>query len=372
MSVSLTLSGPRVSVANAEDPYKKYWWVILIGFGVTAAWLLVPMMDTQVGSARVNVGGPATDASVEQSFDSAGASQGGSGVDLSMDGIQAEDKEKFVPSMLYQAPGGSKTDVKDGALAGHAAAAPAGLASLAAQLKAAAKKKDPTGWGGEKARQGFTSPHLSGSSLSGLGSASGGSSASASVGGGMGAFGSRRASVGSTSTRGLREDPSLNDTGMGGLKALAQAQKQASAAAREVSGDAAVSRLNRVFDGAQGRQNSIGAGGGALGGAYAAMDTQAPTNLKNNDPKLDLKKIKAPPAAPAPTPPDNSAQIQMAMSLVGMAIGGMVGGAAGGMIMMAVQQAGQMMQQEAAQKRAEQMQQQQQQQMDSLDNSLNG
>ncbi len=370
MSVTLTPLAPQLSVGNAEDPYKKYWLAILGGFGLTAVWLLVPTMDTQIGSTHVSVGGPATDSSAEQSLDSPYNPNGapGGALDLSMGAAKKTGADAFSPSMLYQPPDAAG-GVKDGALAGRAAGSASGSASasLAQQLKAVARK-DASGWGGEKAVRGFTMPHLSGNGLSGLGAASGGFSASASVGG-VGAFGAHNAQVGSAATQGLHDDGGGPLAGNGGLSALKHADKASQAAARSLSADAAASQLNRLFDGSKGRSNSIGPGGQALGGAYAAMDTSAPKNLKLGDPAIDAKKLKAPPATPVPTSSNNNAaMVQMGLTMVGTIVGGVVGGPAGMAIMMAASQAGQMYSQQ--QQQQQQQSQQQQQYMQNLNNSI--
>ena len=368
MSIALTTASPRVSVASADDPYKKYWLAIVAGFGLTAAWLLFPTMGTQVGSVSVKVGGPGTDSGAEQSLDSPYNPNGapGGALDISADAKKGAAGDNFSPSMLYQPPPQDKTAASPAA----AGAATSASANLAQQLKAVGKK-DASGWGGEKAQRGFTMPHLSGGGFSGLGSSSGGSSASASIGGGMGAFGSRNAAVGSAATHGLRDDGSSALSGAaGGLAALGRAAKQTQAAAKDISGDAAAGKLNSLFDGSKGRTNSIGAGGGALGGAYAALDTSAPKNLKLNDPKIDEKKLEAPPSAPVQTKANNNAMLmQLGFTLVGACLGGVVGGTAGQMIAMAAMQAGQQQMQQQ-QQQAQQEAQAQQQYVQSLRNSV--
>jgi hypothetical protein len=57
-----------MKVKKDNDPFKKYWWVILLGFAGVGAWVCMPLMDTPVGSASVKPHGLSTE---NQSLDSA-------------------------------------------------------------------------------------------------------------------------------------------------------------------------------------------------------------------------------------------------------------------------------------------------------------
>jgi hypothetical protein len=351
MQSSFMASSPRVSVAPADDPYKKYWWGILAGFVLVGGWLCLPVMEAPVGSAHVDTSKPAVDPNAEQSLDSVDGSIGaaGSAIDLSMDGAgkRKSKSDEAIASMLYQAP-------PDAGAA--AAGAPLGAASssisLAQQLKTVgSKKSDDTGGWGEKAQKGFTAPHLGGGGgLSGLGGGGGGSSASASASSGMGAFGSRASQIGFGSTKGLKDDGSADkaETGMQALKSAAQTS---AAAAASKSNDAARGGSGSFFDGSKGATSDVGlpAGGPNDAGAYAALDA-APTNLKVNDPTLDKKELKPPPATDVPQAADNSQMMkQLAMMAATALIGGMIPGAGGQMVMMM----GMMMMQQQQAKEAE-------------------
>ena len=346
MSVNISpIPARRMSVGAADDPYKKYWWVILGGFVLTGAWLCLPGMETPVGSIHVDTRAKAVDVSgSDQSLDGADNPAGapGGALDLSMDGAKHKSKsgDEDMTSMLFQAAPetGAGTAAAAGKPLGDATAASAS-ASLAQQLKDAGKKADASGWN-EKAQRGFTAPHLAGASLSGSGSASGGSSASA--GGGAGAFGTRNANVGFGTTQGLKDDGSAESAGFKALKASA-----GNAAAPNLKGSAEAmhASMSQAFDGAKGK--APGAGMGAMSQAQAAYDA-APANLKANDPKFDSKKLPDPPSAPMPPSTGQDMGKQLAM-MVGMAlVGGMVGGMAGQMVMMVGTQMMQMQQQQAA------------------------
>lgn len=346
MSVQLSAASPRVSVAAADDPYKKYWWAILAGFVLTGAWLCLPILETPVGSARVDASKPAANPNAESSLDSVDNPNGAAGaaLDLSMGGAgkRKSRSDEAIASMLYQAP-----PEAGAAAAGAPLGAASGSASLAQQLKSVGdKKKDDSGWG-EKAQKGFAAPRLGGGGgLSGMGSASGGSSASASAG--ASAFGSSNAQIGFGSTRGLKDDGSADKTAAG-MQALRGAAKASMAAAAAKSNDAARGGAAAMFDGSKGQNGVIGGPAGGDNGAYAALDA-APTNLKLNDPKLNSKELKDPPAADVPSAAGGD---QMGKQLLMMAataiIGGMIPGAGGQMVMMM----GMMMMQQQQAKAAE-------------------
>jgi hypothetical protein len=353
MSIQMTAVSPRRTVGSASDPFKKYWWAIVLGFVVTAGWLFLPALEAPVGSGHYDSSKGAPNPNAEQSLDAVEAGNGAQGgaIDLSMDGAKKrKDKsEESFESMLYQ-------PAPEAAAAAAAPGAPlsASSGSLAQQLKdvgAASKiteKKDAAGWT-EKAQSGFASPHLGSSSLSG-GSSAGGGGSSASAGGN--AFGTSAAQVSMGATHGLKDDGG-DKTAIGGMAALRGAAKAATAAANSRSNDAARAGSGAMFDGSKGRNAAIGGGPDIAGASYAALDA-APANLKLNDPKLDEKKLEAPPAKiDTSASSDNTKQMMMMMAT--MVIGGLVGGPAGSMIMMAGPM---MMQQQAANAAADKSQQQ--------------
>lgn len=337
MNVTLSPVAPRYAVSHAEDPFKKYWWAILMGFGVTALWLLLPMMgEKSVGSASVDLSKKA-DAPAEQSLGGADEGDGS----LSMDGARRKKKDEgLVGSMLYQPMPGEGLEGDPAAAA--TAGSKVGLGSASGGTLASALKKvsdGSTGWGGEKAQRGFNQPKLAGGSLSGMGSASGGSAGSASSG--MSGFGSKNANVGYGNTKSVADAGDPSAAASKGIAALRGAAAAAQAAAANRSNDGAANGAGRAFDGSRGG-NSIGAGAGgvALGSTYEALDA-APANLKASDPKLNDKKIE-PPAGTnlAQSDMDNSAFAkQLAMMMVGIVVGGVIGGPAGGIVTSVIQKA---------------------------------
>ncbi|HEX4046784.1 MAG TPA: hypothetical protein VH309_03070 [Elusimicrobiota bacterium] len=346
MGVNLSpLSARGYTVGAAEDPYKKYWWAILGGFALTGLWLCVPVMETSVGSVHVDTAKPSADAAgAEQNLDSADNPAGapGGALDLSMDGAVHKSKggNDDLTSMLYQAPPETGAAAAGKPL-GDATAASA--ASLAQQLKDAGKKTDASGWG-EKAQRGFDGPHLAGGGLPGAGSLGGGGS-SASAGGSVGAFGTRSADVGMTSTRGLQDDGQPESAGFKALKASAGA---AAAPNLRGSDEAMHAGMSQAFDGAKGKAVAQ-VGTGAMAQANGALSA-APANLKlkPNDPKLDVKNLPDPPAAPTPASTSQNMGQQLAMMAATVLIGGLIPGVGGQMAMMMGMMMMQQQQQQAA------------------------
>lgn len=333
MSVTITTVSPRIAVQDADDPFKKYWLAILLGFAFTGLWLLMPLMgERAIGSASVNTTKPKIDENAEQAL----TPILDDGPNLSMDGAGAKKKiteDGYAGSMLYTAP--EEEAPADATAAASASAA--GGKTLASELKSVSSGKSDGngGWGDKVAQRGFNSPKLSGSSLGGLGKASGGSAASA--GGGMGAFGSKNSQIGYAGTKGLpsgaMDGEKAAAAGSRGVAALRSAAAAAQAAAANRSGDGATNSLAKAFDGAKSQNSITGGLGNAVGASYEMLDA-APVNLKLSDPKLNEKELEEPPSAEAPPDPKSAPNIgaDMAMSIVGMAIGGAIGGVAGGMV----------------------------------------
>lgn len=339
MSVTLTPLSPRYAVVDADDPFKKYWWAILLGIVFTALWLLAPMLGEQsVGSTAIETGKPKGDAGVEQAL----TPDAGGGMDMATDGAGQKKEDSSLRSGLYQAPAEEATAAATAgpAAPGSTAAGSAAGSTLAGELK---KVSESGGGWGEKAQKGFNALKLAGSSLSGMGAASGGRSGSAASG--TSAFGSSNAKIGFAGASGLSGGGSEAAAGPNskGVAALKAAAAQAVSAAANTSNDASRSSLTQAFDGAKGG-SAIGGGAASLPGTYAALDA-APVNLKLSDPKLNEKKPVAPPAgvdtggSGGMENSDMAKQIamQLAASVIGGAIGGPVGAIATDVIMKAIE-----------------------------------
>jgi hypothetical protein len=334
MSVTLSPIAPRYAVSDADDPFKKYWWAILMGIVFTALWLLTPMLgEKSVGSSAVSTSTPKVDTNVEQTL----AADAGDGINLSMDGTGHKRKEDgLFGSSLYEAPPEEKTAAA-AATAGSKGLGSATGSTLASELK---KVSESSGGWAEKAQRGFGAPKLAGGSLSGMGAASGGRAGASS---GSSAFGSSNANIGFANTKGLSgggpdADAAAKSKGMGALQA---ASAQALLAAANKSNDGARNSMSQAFDGAK-SGNKIGGGGSVLSGAYAALDA-APANLKLDDPKLNEKKMEAPPATGADVGQsamdDSQLGKQIAMQVAGAVLGAVIGGPMGSVVTTVIMQA---------------------------------
>lgn len=335
MSVTLSPIAPRYAVSDADDPFKKYWWAILMGIVFTALWLLTPMLgEKSVGSTAIDTTKPKVEESVEQSL----ASDAGDGINLSMEGTGHKRKEDGVlGSSLYQAPP-EETAATAAATAGSAALGSASGSASGGTLAGALKKvSESSGGWGEKAQKGFNLPKLAGGSLSGMGAASGGRAGSAS---GSSAFGSSNAKIGFAGTTGLSGSADLESgPASKGMAALKAASAQAQAAASKKSLDDSRGAMSGVFDGAKGG-SKIGGGASAMGAAYAALDA-APANLKEADPKLNEKKIEPPPGADVAQSDMGDSELakQIAMQMAGAVLGAVIGGPVGPIVTQVIMQA---------------------------------
>ncbi len=317
----------QITVRRDNDPFKKYWWVLLLSFGAVGAWLCSPLIGTTQGS--VGVAREQGLKSAEQSLDSLDNPSGAPGgpVELSMEGTYRKKKQDGPISSALTLPPEAQTSE-----APAAAPAASGSASLAAALKDVSRKKDPTGWGGAKVQKAFHAPRASFGGLSGLGSSSGGGGGS---GASVGAFGSPVARTGFTTTKGLGGGGDLAAAAEKGrtMKALRAAQGQVSGKPSLGNVDAALSQGARTFDGSRGAGRVTGGGGGEGGGLIASLDS-VPQNLKENDPNLSKYEFTPPPSKKVESSDKDEKMKKLLLMAATMAIGGVVGGTAGTMIMM--------------------------------------
>lgn len=335
MEAKLESAMMTVKIARNSDPFKKYWWVILLGFGGVGAWICMPLMDSSVGAGSVNAEAGLRSAQ-PQSLDSINNPSGAPGgvVNLLMEG-SGRYKKKDGPAMssLYQAP-------EEPAAAAAAAPATGNLADALkdiASRTAASGAADSTGWGGQKAQRGFVAPRANFGAMSGFSSGSGSGASASSAGGGaasVSGFGAQRANTGVAYAQGLRDDSAAEPGRKGTFGALQGAQAVSIAAARQHTYDVSAAMGGRSFDGSGGKGSGIGGGGAGQAGSaglYGSLDS-APINLKANDPNLNQMKIEAPPALPKEVPPDPNDQMrQMLMQMIIMGlVGGLMGGVTGG------------------------------------------
>jgi len=333
MSVTLTYVAPRYAVSGADDPFKKYWWAILMGIVFTALWLLTPMLgEKSVGSTAIDTSKPKADGNVEQSL----SPEADGGLYLSMDGTGKKRKEDGpLTSGLFFAPDEPAPAAGAAATAGLPSGA-AGLGTSTNLADALKKVGESTGGWGEKPQKAFNVPRLAGgAAMSGLGGASGGTAGSSSGG----AFGTSNSKVGFAGAKGLSGDggPDMIVAGASGVAMLKAAADQAQRAAANMSNDGSRSSSGLAFDGGKGGSKIGGNIGGSGMGAYAALDA-APANLKIS-PSKDMKKIEGPPPSGDLGESDmsgNDVAKQIAMQLAGAAIGAIIGGPMGSVVSGAV------------------------------------
>ena len=164
-----------VAIARGSDPFKKYWWVILLVFGAIGAWICLPLMGSATGSGSVSAQEGGLKSS-DQSLDSIRNPNGapGGAVDLSMGGsYRKKASDGGMVSSLYQAP-------EEQAGSAGTSLTPAAGQSFADALKdisrksasAASDKTQASGWG-EKAQKGFTPPKGNFGAMSGFSGSSG-------------------------------------------------------------------------------------------------------------------------------------------------------------------------------------------------------
>jgi hypothetical protein len=314
-----------VTIARHSDPFKKYWWVILLAFAGIGGWLCMPYMDGGIGSGRVSapqegsLRGP-------QSLDAVSNPSGAQGgpVDLSMAGSRGKKTDGSMTSSLYQAPPEEPKPAPP-------AAAPTTLADALRDVSRKSASADSSGWGGQTPQKGFTAPKANFGSMSGFSGSSGsGASASSHAGGSVTGFGAQKAETGVTFAQGLRGDAGEGPAGAKGkaMGALQGASNAAMAANKQLSNDAARAGAATSFDGSGGGSTIGGSGMTAATGAgvYAKLDS-APINLKANSPNLDQRKVEPPAATKADaTDPNDQMRQQMLQMVMMMAIAGIMGG----------------------------------------------
>lgn len=317
-----------ITIRKSEDPFKKYWWVILLAFGGVGAWVCVPMMDTPIGA-----GSPGMERGLrpaDQSLDALDNPQGapGGAVDLSMEGAyRRKSSGSEMTSSLYQPP-------PETSAAGSPIGSEAPAASFAQALKAVADRRASKDESAQAARKPFNPPRANFSGLSGFGSGSGGGSGAAFK---TGAFGTAKPNVGFATTRGLG---GFSDGAAGGRAPVMASLKGAKAAGQSASlqqkGELAKALASTRFDG-----NRVG------GGLISAEDTQSlggsgvgedatPMDLKENDLSANSYKYEPVPQAVAPMDTSEEAKRQVMIAIAGALVGGIIGGTAGNLIGMAI------------------------------------
>lgn len=313
---------PGIKIARGTDPFKKYWWVLLLAFGAVGGWVCLPALD---GAGAGGGAAPAQESGLktaDQSLDSAENPSGAAGSALEMPGAHKKAADASgMGSSLYQAPddasvAASTAIVTPGSTFADALRDITRASSAKAAVAASAGKG---GWG-ETPQRGFTAPKANFGAMSGFGGGSGSAAASSgggAAGGSVAGFGGKGPNTGVSFAKGLKDDGSAAAPGAPNavMRSLENAKTASVNAAGASSNDVARAAGGASFDGGGGgRISGGGASEGATGGVYGKLDA-APANLKQNDPKLNQSKI-TPPPKPVPIPPQQNMMQQMMMQMI--------------------------------------------------------
>ncbi len=312
-------------IKKQSDPFKKYWWLILLAFGLVGLWVCYPAFNS---SSSASIAGAEQGLHpVNQSLDSTQNPNGAPGgpVDLSMKSFEAYGKKALIDpfaSLLFSPPSTSKSAVasspkKSGKKSSQWADA---LASLASRGQTGAAAAAPPALSVAFPKGNF-------SSLSGLGGSEGSIAPSGgSSGGGLSGFGSHTPKIGISYAHGTSGGGSSQSNGGGAMGALKNAAAQMKSAALALNGTQSGALSSQVFDGGaigagliknpKGMSNAIGIGQGT------------PMNLKANNPKLNQSKPNAVPAMP----PQMAQQPSMMQQIMTMLMMALVGGVTGGVV----------------------------------------
>lgn len=318
-----------ITVVRGADPFKKYWWLILLLFTGIAGWICIPLMGSSTGSGTVAVPqeGGLKGAQSLDGIAGSGDAPGGA-LDMPAPGAAAKAAAESASS-LYQAPGDGKpapASVEGVSAPGHSLAD--ALKFVAHKGGAASASADPRGWG-EAPRKAFTAPKANFGALSGFSgsSASGASSFSGGAAVGLTGFGANKPNTGLAQTKGLQPGAVPDSVKGKAMDSLQHARDAAAQAAQQGNADAARAMGGASFDGGRGMGSSVGGNmaGISATGVYGALDA-APINLKPNDASLQSWKVepKAPPVPMPKTDPNAEMKQMMMMMVMQVAMGGLM------------------------------------------------
>ncbi len=315
-------------IKQQADPFKKYWWLILLAFGLMGLWVCYPAFNS---SSNASLSGAESGLHpINQSLDSTQNPNGAPGgpVDLSMKSFEAYGKKALTDpfaSLLFSPPPSAPaakaaTPKKSGKQSSQWADA---LASLAAK--------------GQSGTAVAASPVLSAafpkgnfSSLSGLGGSESSNAFAPSGGGnssgGLSGFGAHTPKIGISYAHGTSGSGPSQANGGGAMGALKNTAAQMKSAALALNGTQSSALASQAFDGGaigrglikdpKGMSSAVGIGQGT------------PINLKANNPNLNQSKPNAVPAMPPPM----MNQPSMAQQIMQMLMMAVVGGLAGGVV----------------------------------------
>lgn len=328
---------------------RQAWWGVLALLLLMGGWVARPMLRLGApGEAEVPGGLTPSEQSLEV-LDKIPLGPGAPGapIDLSMDGASSPHRPSasgLASLDLAPVPGAPRAPGTADKEKGLSAGAQGGKedSSLAAALKKAAgigktrdAAADPSGWGGRRARTGFSPPRANFGGMGGLGGsgAGGGTGASgASVpASAVNPFGAGSSSPGESAAAGMESGPLSSPRIKSGTNRAFSFLKGADAKAQLAAASPSLERSagygSKTYDagGVGGALTNAGAPGGV------GLGRGVPDNLKINDPKLADKKEIIPPAVPeAEEVKGDDWQQMVTMMLLQAAIGGILGPVFGG------------------------------------------
>jgi len=317
-------------VQRRADPFKKYWWLILLLFGAIGLWISYPALGGNSGLSLANAGKglrPAT-----QSLDPSGNPNGAPGgpVNLSMSAYGKQSIIDPFASLLFSPPASLKIAVAPQAV-GKAAKKSSSWADTLANI-AAGGNSASADTAGFKTQAAF--PHGSFGNLSGL-SGSEASSAFSGAGSGanlhgMGGFGSHKPDISMSYTHGLSNSDSSSSDGSS-MGALQNAAKKMKAAANASNTSAAGAMTSQIFDNGAMGNGLIGDPKGMATGAGIQISNGTPLNLKAADPKPSSSQPSPVPVTP-PLPPPQTLADQIIQMVMIASVGGVMSAASTGLV----------------------------------------
>ena len=240
-----------IILARQSDPFKKYWWMILLLFGAVGLWVCYPALGGNAGLSIASAGSGLRPAN--QSLDPSANPNGAPGgpVNLSMDNsgpYRKKTSEDPFASLLFSPPPETSSPASP-TTASSAAQKKSSWADALAQIaQRGAADAAPT------AQIAAAFPTAKFGSLSGLsGSETSSAFSSGSVGPsrGLGAFGSAKPNIGISYTHGLSNSNSTPSSSQNSMAVLQNAAKTMKSALNSFNPSQAGAITSQVFDGGE-------------------------------------------------------------------------------------------------------------------------
>jgi hypothetical protein len=329
----------NLAIMPRSDPFKKYWWVLLLVFAGAGSWLCLPALTTDSsGAVAVNESGLRV-------LDSAKNPEGATGSPMGRSERRGGVVGAMKSSLDFLFGSGPAVEGNAAPNAQAAAGADSGWGSEKAQGASdhsSSASDDSSGWGGEKAQRGFSAPRANFGAMSGMSGESGsgaswssGSSGSSHVSG----FGGKGPTTGRAQAQSVGSGSARMEARAAGGSGAPGSKSSAKDAAAGLQNLDSLAGAGRTFDNS-GKGNGLNVAGGssALGEAKAALSSlnAAPVNLKANAKDLDMKEVSTipkPQTIPAVTTDPTTKITDMLMNLfMAGIVGEIMGPGAGGLM----------------------------------------